>query len=105
MKYIFLLLTIVLFSCAKGPYTIKYTATGDTGTLHVSYIDENGNSQDYTGTSPWSYSFTAKKGASLKVSAHCDVTGTSEVHIFINGVDKVHDTETGFDASTSTTAQ
>ena len=105
MKYIFILFAVVLCSCAKGPYTVKYTATGDSGTLYVSYIDENGNSQSYTGTSPWSYSFTSKKGASLKVSAHCDVSGTSEVHIFINSVDKVHDTETGFDATASTTAQ
>lgn len=94
-----------LASCAQSPYSVKYTATGDSGTLNVSYIDGNGNGQTYTGTSPWSYSFTVKKGASLKVSATCDVTGTSEVHIYINNVDKTHDTETGFAATASTTAQ
>jgi len=105
MKYIFLLFVVVLCSCAKGPYAIKYTATGSSGTLNVSYIDENGNTQNHTGTSPWSYSMSVKNGASLKVSASCDITGTSEVHIFINNVDKVSDKETGFHATASANAQ
>ncbi len=105
MKYIFLLFCVVLCSCAKGPYAVKYTATGNSGTLYVSYIDENGNTQNYTGTSPWSYSMSVKSGASLQVSAHCDVSGTSEVHVFINNVDKVSDTETGVNATASTKAQ
>jgi len=105
MKFIYLLFLVVLCSCTAGPYTIKYEATGSSGTLNVAYIDENGNNQSYTGTSPWNYSFSAKKGASLKVSASCDVTGTSSVHIFINAVDKKDDTETGINATASTTAQ
>ena len=103
--FLFLLLSTVLFSCAKGPYSVKYTASGSSGILNVSYIDENGNNQSYTGNSPWNYSFTAKSGMYLKVSASCDAGGTSEVHIFINNVDKVHDTETGFTAEADTHAE
>lgn len=108
MKYIFLLifaLGFALSSCTQGPYAVKYTASGDVGTLHVSFIDDEGITQDYTGTSPFHYSFSTKFGSSLKISAHCDFNGTTEVHIFINGVDKVQDTETGFNATASTTAE
>jgi len=104
MKYVFLLFLVVLCSCAKGPYSVNYSASGNSGTLYVSYIDENGLTQNYTGTSPWNYSFTVKSGASLKVSAHCDITGTSTVDIKINNVDKANDTETGTNATASTTA-
>lgn len=107
-KYAFLLLLLastVLLSCAKGPYTVKYTASGSSGVLNVSYVDENGNNQSYSGNSPWNYSFTAKKGQYLKLSATCDINGTSEVHIYINAVDKVHDTETGFAAEADTHAE
>ncbi len=109
MKHLFisllLVFTIVLSSCTQGPYAVKYTASGNSGTLYVTYIDENGITENYTGPSPWHYSFTTRYGASLKVSANCDVTGTTEVHIFINGVDKVSDTETGFNATASTKAE
>lgn len=106
MKSLLLFLfSIVLFSCSQGPYAVKYTATGSSGTLYVSYTDADGITQNYTGTSPWSHSFIAKRDAPLKVSAHCDLLGTSEVHIFINNIDKENDREIAINAIASTKAE
>ena len=104
MKYIGLLFLVVLCSCTKAPYAVKYSATGTSGTLYVSYIDENGLTQNYTGTSPWNYSMSVKSGASLKVSAHCDALSSSTVDIKINNVDKASDTETGTNATVTANA-
>jgi len=106
MKYLLLFLfSIILFSCSRGPYAVKYTATGSSGTLYVSYIDADGITQNYTGTSPWSHSFIAKSNPPLKVTAHCDLMGTSEVHIIINNIDKEQDKEIAINASASTRAE
>ena len=94
---------LISTACTKASSTVKYTASGTGSGFTVTYTDASGNNQTYSGSSPWETSFTANSGASLSVSGGTGATGTSEVHIYVNGADRAHDTETGKNASASTT--
>jgi hypothetical protein len=100
MKIRYALCTVLIFvSCTKNPSDIKFTASGTGSMLTVHYVDGMGNPQTYNGKSPFQETFTANSGAELSLSAGSGPSETNEVHIFINGADKAHDTETGLDAT------
>jgi len=103
MKRLLFLLPLLLAACSKAPSNIKYTASGTGFGFSVDFVDGNGNHQTYTGASPWENDFTANSGASLSVTGGSGASGTSTVHIYINGVDKASDTETGLNATARTT--
>jgi len=103
-KFLLFIPLLLAVACTKDPSNIKYTASGDgPAGITVDYVDGNGIHQSYTGASPWESSFTAKSGTSLSVSGGSGSFGTSSVHIYINGVDKANDTETGNNATAKTT--
>jgi hypothetical protein len=61
-------------SSINGRHNVKYEVSTSTQDASITYLDENGETvsiprQD-THTSLWSYSFNAKDGAHLSLSAH-----------------------------------
>jgi len=103
IKFFFIVIPFFFSACQLAESTIKYTASGTSGTLTVNYVDVTGVSETYTGPSPWQLNFSAKSGAQLSVSAGNGPNGTSTVDIYINGTDKAHDTETGVNSTASIT--
>src|ERR1700722_17147802 len=103
IKYLFGLFFIGFWSCQPAESTIKYNASGTGGSLTVNYVDATGTNELYTGSSPWQLNFSAKSGAQLSVTANCGPNGSSTVDIYVNGVDKAHDSENGVSSSASIT--
>jgi len=97
MKRIFILLAIffLCFGCGSSTaphgssHDVEYVVTGtDTDMASVNYIkNANGDSiLDEVVPLPWSYSFTARKGALVSVSAqNLEDTGSVTTEIFIDG--------------------
>jgi len=99
----FLILLLCLASCNKDPSTIKYTVSGTGPSITADYVDGDGIHETFSGTSPWQTTFTANSGANLSITGGSGTIGTSEVHIFIDGVDKAHDVRNGVNATATTT--
>jgi Mycobacterium membrane protein len=111
MKRIFIPLAVffLCFGCGSSTaphgssHDVEYLVTG-TGTdmmASINYVDENGDSiQDVRTKLPWSYPFTARKGALVFVSAkNLEDTGMVTTEIFIDGEQEGFCTDT-LDAET-----
>jgi hypothetical protein len=96
MKRIFIILAVFFLCSGCGisshdhnpSYEVEYVLTGtDTDTTSVNYYDENGLSVlNKIVSIPWSYSFTAQKGAFLSVSAQPpEPPGTLTLELYVNG--------------------
>ncbi len=86
MKYLWIILSFMLlmspFGCsgsgggnhlAPGMHSVKYEVDTETQNVNIVYRDENGNDQERDNedshNKPWTYSFSAKDGAHLSLSA------------------------------------
>jgi hypothetical protein len=71
----------------KGMHTIKYEVSTSTQDVSITYLDEKGETviipQQDTHTNTWSYSFEAKDGAHLSLSAQLLGEGYDTVYVTI----------------------
>jgi len=93
-----LMIVLLILSCSKKKedesggsgevvYQVKYEVTGTAKTVFVTYVNESGGtSQESNVSLPWSYTFTAKPGDFVYISAQNEgETGSVTVTIYKNG--------------------
>jgi hypothetical protein len=71
----------------KGMHTVKYEVSTSSQDVSITYLDENGKTvsipQQNTHDNPWIYSFEAKDGAHLSLSAQLLGEGYDTVYVTI----------------------
>ena len=89
------MLFIVMAGCSgssdgkksKGMHTVKYEVITSTQDVSITYLDANGETvsipQQDTHTRSWTYSFEAKDGAHLSLSAQLQGEGIDTIYVTI----------------------
>lgn len=76
-------------NCTPGPddHCIKYEVSTSTQNVSITYIDEDGNTvnlpNENSHNQPWTYTFTAKNGSHLALSAQLLGSGYDTVYVII----------------------
>lgn len=104
-RYVFLATScLILSSCSLFKHDIKYEVTGTAASVSLTYENASGGTSQTSGTAlPWVYTFSAKSGDFLYVSAQNDgATGSVTAAVYEN--DSVVQTSTSSGAYVIATA-